>query len=236
MKQLSIHVLMHVPYEGLGCITNWVQLHNHKLSYTKFYESTVLPNIDQIDWLIVMGGPMSVYEEELYPWLKIEKQFIREAIEAGKTVLGICLGSQLIAETLGAKVYPNKVKEIGWFPVFKYESGQNVSIINNVENEFTVFHWHGDTYDLPPKSIHLFSSLNCQHQAFLYNNRVLGLQFHFEVTKETLEGMVENGKQELTTSETIQNDETILSEARYINENNIKMYQILDALESNVSA
>jgi len=232
MKQLSIHVFMHVPYEGLGCIANWIQLHNHILSFTKFYETSALPSLDHIDWLIIMGGPMSVNEENQFSWLKEEKQYIKEAIEKGKTVLGICLGSQLIAEVLGAKVYPNKVKEIGWFPISKSEHAKNVDFMNKLENEFTVFHWHGDTYHLPKKSILLFSSFNCQHQGFSFENRVIGLQFHFEVTEETIKAMVENGKNELLTSETFQNEVMILSEKRYIEANNLKMYILLDGLSS----
>jgi GMP synthase-like glutamine amidotransferase len=231
MKQLSIHVLQHVTYEGPGCIENWIHKHNHQLSYTKFYESFSIPGTETFDGLIVMGGPMSVYEEELFPWLKAEKQLIKEAIEQGKTVLGICLGSQLIAEVLGARVYPNKLKEIGWFPVTKTETGQQHHVLNGIEpNEFTVFHWHGDTYDLPSGSEHLFFSGICKHQAFIFDNRVLGLQFHFEVTEDSLNEMVQNGKQELEEGSTIQPGTVILQTSALIGENNQRLYKLLDNL------
>ena len=234
MEQLTIHVLQHVDYEGLGCIENWIHEHNHLLSYTKFYESFSIPDIDTIDGLIVMGGPMSVYEEDLFPWLKEEKHFIKAAIEKGKIVLGICLGSQLIAEVLGARVYPNKQKEIGWFPVKKTKAGQQHSILKGIEpNEFTVFHWHGDTYDLPPASEHLFFTDICQHQAFIFDNKVLGIQFHFEVTEESLNEVVQNGKQELEEGPTIQTGTVILQKSPLIGENNQRLYKLLDNLFKN---
>lgn len=231
MKKLSIHSLMHVPFEGLGCMEQWITRNNHSLSHTYFYEKYQLPTIDDIDWLIVMGGPMGVYDETQYPWLAEEKAFIREAIEKGKTVIGICLGSQLIAEVLGAKVYPNKQKEIGWFDVKLSETAKTHPLFIGFEDKFPVFHWHGDTFDLPAGSTHLISSAACLNQAFLYNGNVLGLQFHVEVTGQTLSGMVENGLHELAQSETIQSAEQILKQTAFIEANNKKMFQILDYFE-----
>ena len=140
---------------------------------------------------------MSVYDEDEYPWLREEKDFIRAVIQAGKKVLGICLGSQLIAEVLGAKVYPNAVKEIGWFPVTKTESGKTSALIADFPVTSEVFHWHGDTYDLPAGCAHLFISNECCHQAFEYQGRVVGLQFHLETVPELLEAMIENGLHEM---------------------------------------
>jgi len=179
----NIAVIMHVPFEGLGCIEQWITKNNHSVTYIRLYEKHELPDMNAIDWLIVMGGPMGVYDEAIYPWLSEEKTFIKQAIEAGKTVLGICLGSQLIAEVLGAKVYPNKQKEIGWFDVALSERAKTDSLFAGFEDKFPVFHWHGDTFDLPEGSKHLISSEVCKNQAFLYNDKVLGLQFHFEVTE-----------------------------------------------------
>lgn len=228
MKKLSIHAFMHVPFEGLGCIEEWITKHDHAVSYTKFYEGFSLPDPSEIDWLIVMGGPMGVYDEDIYPWLAQEKAFIRKAIENGKTVIGICLGSQLIAEVLGAEVYPNKQKEIGWFDVKLSETAKRHPLFEGFEDQFPVFHWHGDTYDLPAGSIHLISSDSCLNQAFLYKDKVLGLQFHFEVTEQLLKGMVENGADELLQNETIQSAEQILYQTKSIGTSNKRMFQILD--------
>ncbi len=230
MKPLNIHAFMHVPYEGLGCMEHWILEKKHNLTYTKFYNNDKLPALSEIDWLIVMGGPMGVYDETEYPWLSEEKSFIKNVIDSGKTVLGICLGSQLIAEVLSAKVYPNKQKEIGWFDLQVTEEGKSQSLLNDFENSFPVFHWHGDTFDLPQGSINLFQSAVTKHQAFLINEKVLGLQFHFEVTAKTLNEMVENGMTELIESETVQSASDILLQTANIEANNRKMYKILDYL------
>jgi len=174
---------------------------------------------------------MGVYDEAMYPWLKEEKEFIRQAIERGKTIVGICLGSQLIAEVLGAKVYPNKQKEIGWFDIQKTEFAKSQPLLEQIEEQFTVFHWHGDTFDLPADSERLFSSAACLNQAFLYKKKVLGLQFHFEVTSLTLKEMIEHGMSELVEDKTIQSATKILEQTNYIDSNNQKMFQILDYLE-----
>jgi len=230
-KKLKIQTLQHVPFEGLGCIDQWITTKGHTVNYTKLYDNPQFPVLDEFDWLIVMGGPMGVYDEAMYPWLKEEKEFIRRAIESGKTIVGICLGSQLIAEVLGAKVYPNKRKEIGWFDIQKTEFAKSQPLLEQIEEQFTVFHWHGDTFDLPAGSERLFSSAVCLNQAFLYKKKVLGLQFHFEVTSHTLKEMIENGMSELVEDKTIQSATKILEQTNYIDSNNQKMFQILDYLE-----
>jgi GMP synthase-like glutamine amidotransferase len=230
-KKLKIHTLQHVSFEGLGCINQWITTKGHTVNYTKLYDNPQFPVLDEFDWLIVMGGPMGVYDEAMYPWLKEEKEFIRRAIESGKTIVGICLGSQLIAEVLGAKVYPNKRKEIGWFDIQKTEFAKSQPLLEQIEEQFTVFHWHGDTFDLPAGSERLFSSAVCLNQAFLYKKKVLGLQFHFEVTSHTLKEMIENGMSELVEDKTIQSATKILEQTNYIDSNNQKMFQILDYLE-----
>ena len=230
MKKLHIHYLQHVPYEDPGCILNWIKNHGHQVTSTKFYQNDSLPYPDQIDWLIIMGGPMGIYDEDDFPWLKAEKQFIKELIDQNKTVLGICLGSQLIAAALGAKIYPNKFKEVGWFPISLSEQGKKSELFTGFESTFEVFHWHGDTFDLPKNATHLASSSVCKNQAFLINNKVLGLQFHFEVTADSLNNMVENGKNELQPAEYIQLAHKILHQTEFIDSNNQKMYRILDEL------
>lgn len=228
MTNLRIHIIMHVAFEGPGCIAEWISAKGHSVTYSKLFDNDKLPDISEFDWLIIMGGPMGVYDETIYHWLSDEKQFIRSAIDAGKTVLGICLGSQLIAEVLGAKVYPNNQKEIGWFPIYCDKQNTDNPLLGNLEEEFTVFHWHGDTFDLPRGSKRLFYSDITPNQAFVYNKKVIGLQFHFEVTETTLREMIENGAAELTGKASVWNATDILRDTSNIKKNNVRMFHILD--------
>lgn len=219
---MRIHYLQHVPFEGLGIIEEWISLKRFSLTATKFYENTNFPEIDGFDWLIIMGGPMSVNEEQIYPWLVEEKAFIKRAIESGKTVIGICLGAQLIANVLNAKIYMNYEKEIGWFQVNKTEIN-DYNVFSDFPEHFLAFHWHGETFDLPKGSINLASSEACKNQAFLYKENVLGLQFHFEMNRKSISTIVKNCKNELVQSKYIQSDEEIL----FQNENSIKTSNFL---------
>lgn len=230
MKTLRIHCLQHVDFEGLGCIESWINANNHQLTFTKFYESDIVPSLETIDWLIVMGGPMGIYDDEQYPYLKKEKEFIKKAIEAEKTVLGICLGAQLIAHTLGATISKNPKKEIGWFDVQK--SNSQTTILNNLDEQFSVFHWHGDTFSTPENAVNLYSSAACKNQAFLYKQNVLALQFHLEVTKETVKEMVKKDNQELQEATYIQSANTILNTKQFIAKNNETMFNILEYLKN----
>jgi len=231
MKKLRIHYLQHVHFEGLGCIQDWINKNQHTLSATQFYRNDNLPAIDSIDWLIVMGGPMGVDDESEYPWLKEEKIFIRKAIEDGKTVLGICLGAQLIASALGARVYRNSEREIGWFPVQRTCTDRSQPLSAVLQQTFTVFHWHGDTFELPHGAIRLAESPVCKNQAFFYGKNVLGLQFHLEVTQGSIADMVENGMEELKVeSDFVQSPTSILNETGYHSMNHQLLENILDEL------
>ncbi|HWZ23486.1 MAG TPA: type 1 glutamine amidotransferase [Cytophagaceae bacterium] len=194
---MNIHYFQHVPFEGLGSIENWARKPDHKVTATRFYEDHKLPFIDICDMLIIMGGPMGVYDEDKYEWMAEEKRFIEKAIVRGKKVIGICLGAQLIAEVLGSKVYKNKEKEIGWMPLKLTPEGKKANVFSDFTDGQNVFHWHGDTFDLPNGAIQLASSEACEQQAFLYDNQVLGLQFHLETTEDSVAAMLENCKSDL---------------------------------------
>lgn len=182
---MRVHVLQHVAFEGLGCIEDWIDSRQATLSFTRFFSAheNSLPAIEAFNLLIVLGGPMSVNDQTEYPWLAQEKILIQHAIAARKPVLGICLGAQLIAYSLGATVYRNSVKEIGWFPIEAIPDLPEQAF--KFPAQATVFHWHGETFDLPAGTIHLAKSAGCLHQAFQYQDYVIGLQFHLETTTDT---------------------------------------------------
>ncbi|HEY9248844.1 MAG TPA: type 1 glutamine amidotransferase [Rariglobus sp.] len=178
---MKIHWFQHVPFEGLGAIEGWLLARGHTLTCTRFFAGEAAPaKVDGFDWLIVMGGPMNIYQYRDHPWLRAEKRVIREAAAAGKRVLGVCLGAQLIADALGGKVYQNAEREIGWFPVTAVPEGAASPLA--FPPETMVFHWHGDTFSLPPGGVWLARSQACENQAFAVGSRVLGLQFHVEMT------------------------------------------------------
>ena len=206
---MRAHYLQHVPFEGLGSIEPWLTAEGYKITQTRFFDSAALPDLQGIDLLIVMGGPMSVNDEEKFPWLVEEKKFIRDAIESGTPVLGICLGAQLIASAMGAAVYGNPHKEIGWFPVRGVASPD--ADVFSFPPSMDVFHWHGETFDLSPGAIHLARSEGCENQAFQLGSSVIGLQFHLETTVESAQAIVHHCRDELIPSQYVQTSEEILS-------------------------
>nr|MBC7613572.1 type 1 glutamine amidotransferase [Pseudopedobacter sp.] len=228
MKKLRIHYLQHVAFENLGYIEDWALHQGYELTVTKLFENFELPNIQEIDWLIILGGPMGVEEEDKFPWFKAEKAFIKQAIDAKKIVLGICLGAQLIAEVLGGKVYKNKEKEIGWFDVNLTEEGKSHVLLKDLPATFSVFHWHGDTFDIPDGAQHLMYSTACKNQAFSYQNHVLALQFHLEIGPELLKNMLSNEREDLTKHPFVQTEERIIHELTNTVETNAIFKNILD--------
>ena len=198
---MRAHCIMHVPFEGPGYIEDWFNSHGIRLIFWRMYESNEFPETGEVDFLLIMGGPMNIYEYDKFPWLKAEKDFIKTCIQEDKKVLGICLGSQLIADVMGEDIYKGSEKEIGWFPV----AGDK----NILPGSFIPFHWHGETYNLPEGSDHLASSLITKNQAFSHNNNVLALQFHLEVNEALIEGLLENASDDLTAGDWVQTPEEI---------------------------
>lgn len=200
---MRAHVLLHVPFEDIGSIALWLAERSAEVSYTRFFENAALPSFSGIDLIIVMGGPMSVNDESTLSWLQPEKLFVREAVEKGLPVLGVCFGAQLIASALGARVYRNTQKEIGWFPIEATPSVPNVFRFPDI---CPVFHWHGETFDLPSGAARLAKSAACENQAFQIGERVIGLQFHLETTPESARSILDNCSHELTPGPFIQTE------------------------------
>ena len=227
---MQIHCLQHIAFENPGTIAAWASTNNHSISYTYFFnQHFLLPAINSFDALLVMGGCMDTDEDEKFPWLKAEKQFIRLAIDAGKKIIGICLGAQLIAAALGVAVYPGREKEIGFYPVqFSHEALQH-SLFNHFANPYTVFHWHGDTFDLPAGAQLIASTDVCKQQAYLIEGNVLGLQFHFEMNETVIEDMLQYEGEELEEpGPFIQSKEKVRSHYHYLQQNKKDLFILLD--------
>ena len=226
----ALYCLQHVPFEGPGYIGQWAEAQGIPLHPVALYQNVPLPGLDALDGLVVMGGPMGANDDLQYPWMKREKQFIQAAIELNKPVLGICLGAQLIAAVMGARVYPNAHKEIGWFTVRKTEEADRTLLGKVLAPEFHAFHWHGDTFDLPSDAVHLAASEACAHQAFVYRDRVLGLQFHLESTRSSVEALLDNCAAELHAAPYIQSADQMRAGYARLERSNETMASLLDAL------
>src|SRR5665213_2209615 len=155
---MRITCLQHVSFEGPGNIATWAAMRGHSLKTIRLFENQQLPELDDFDLLVVMGGPMSIHDEADHAWLVAEKKLVRQCLEKNRFVLGVCLGSQLLAECLGSPVYRNRVKEIGWFPVRRRAEAARSAYFARMPAEMDVLHWHGETYDLPAGCIHLADS------------------------------------------------------------------------------
>ncbi|MFA5904181.1 MAG: type 1 glutamine amidotransferase [Desulfobacula sp.] len=228
---MRVHYLQHVPFEGIGSMATYFKAKGHALTSTQMYEGQVLPDPHTIDFLIVMGGPMGVHDDLQYPWMKKEKEFIRTCMDQGKIVLGICLGAQLIAHVSGAGVYKNKDREIGWFPLTIHEETRNTVFKDVFVSGLEVFHWHGDTFDIPESGLRIASSRACRNQGFIIDNRVAGFQFHLETTPESARAIIENCGDELDGSAFVQpENELMADEKRFIRINEV-MTTVLERLE-----
>jgi GMP synthase (glutamine-hydrolysing) len=195
------------------------------------FNSEPLPALDSFDFLVMMGGYMSVYEDDIHPWLIDEKAFIRHAIAKGKAILGVCLGAQLIASALGADVHKNSCREIGWFPVTLTPEGECSPIIDGWPSTFAAFHWHGDTFEIPDGAVRIAESEACANQGFIFGDRTLALQFHVETTADSARRLVASCGEELTAGGSyVQSAEEILERKDPLPELPKLLFPVLDRL------
>jgi GMP synthase-like glutamine amidotransferase len=193
---MEILVFQHHPLEGLGTIKHWLESQQAAITYHKFYnEGRAIPDIDNYDALIIMGGPMSVNDEAKHPWIVDEIKTIKRAINNQKKILGICLGAQLIAKSLGAPVGPNPYKEIGLHPISSVHGSNNDIFM--FPNRLNVIHWHSQTFDIPMNASHIARSEACTNQGFQMGKNIIGLQFHLELDKLSLELLVQEFNNQL---------------------------------------
>ena len=191
---MRIHSLEHAPFEGPGRIAAWAAERGHTLSRTALH--------------VIMGGPMSIHDHRDHPWLPVEKNFLKTVIGARKPVIGICLGAQLLADVLGGKVFQNPVKEIGWFPVRMLDRSAPFAAF---PQQVTVMHWHGDTFTIPEGARRVAESDACANQAFVFGDRVVGLQFHIELEKVGVEDLAAASLDEAGAAPFIQSCEQLIA-------------------------
>ena len=228
---MRLHYLQHVPFENPGSILEWADKNGCNVTGTHFYDDENLPKQRDYDWLVVMGGPMNIYDEKSYPWLTREKLFIHDAIESGKVVIGLCLGAQLIADVIGGNVTENPHQEIGWFPVNLSNEAKSSPLFSFFPQNPTVFQWHGDTFiELPEDAKCIAKNDACSHQAFIYKNRVFGFQFHLENTEEIIKNLLKHCQDEMVPGEYVQTPTEMLSHPEYIKQDNKWMDMFLTQL------
>lgn len=217
---MQIHFIQHVPFETPAWLLKWTEENKHIIHVSHLYKQDDLPDPQNIDILIIMGGPMGIYDEKSYPWLKKEKKFIHQCIKADKLILGICLGAQLIADVLGAKIIRNQEKEIGWFPIQKSDKIKTHFVFKNWNQEFIAFHWHGDTFAIPEGALPIGYSKACKNQGFIFQDKVIGLQFHLESTEKSIHALIENCRDELSEQGNFIQKEDVILELSEVNVQN----------------
>jgi GMP synthase-like glutamine amidotransferase len=236
---VKIHCLQHLENETLGNIGVWIAHKGHILTKTLLYEKPSFPDPSEFDLLLVMGGKMSVYQEEEFLWLKPEKEFIRKTIKASKPILGSCFGAQITAEILGGRVTKNRFKEIGWHTVRSIKS-TNLNASINLElpycrlNSFPGFMWHGDTFEIPPDATKLFESEACPNQGFIYNRNVVGLQFHPEADNQWVKNLLSDSRNELVPGKYIQSEKEIYGQDEYFKSAGSLAFSLMDWFEKNL--
>jgi GMP synthase-like glutamine amidotransferase len=232
---MRIHIIQHVAFEGPGAIGEWAWERGHSIVVTEQFSRGKLPAADDFDFLVIMGGPMSANDDAQWPRLAGERQLITEALREEKAILGVCLGAQLLAQVLGAKVYRNREKEIGWFPVRLTLEAERSRLFSGLPARMTVLHWHGETFDLPQGAVRLAETNLCRNQAFEVDGRVLGLQFHLEVQPQGLERLIENSAADLAPGPGVQTASEMRASVHIAQTLRPALYTILDRLAGAVS-
>ena len=230
MTNRIAHSLEHVHFENTAGLSPLLASNGFKLNQSALYNSEPLPEIDDFELLIIMGGPMGVHDEDKFSWLKPEKVFIEKCISAKKKIIGICLGAQLLADVFGAKVYSNKYKEIGWHKVRLTGDSKKSRLFKDFPDEFTPFHWHGDTFDIPSGCIRTSESEVCANQSFVFDDRIIALQFHLESTQESIKNLIKYSGEDIMDSPYIQNPDLMLKSSE---EKCLENNKLLDKLLNN---
>jgi GMP synthase (glutamine-hydrolysing) len=227
---MRVHCIVHASFENPGVIREWIKKKAYELSTTHTYKGESLPELSQFDFLIVMGGPQSALHLDKWPYLKDEIILIQKTIAARKPLLGICLGAQLIAASLGAKAERSPAREIGLFPVETLPHAAEDPVFSQFPTTFSAMHWHNDMPGLPKEARLLAKSAGCPRQAYAIGDRIYGIQCHLEMTQESIAEMLPHCEAELTPDHYVESKESLLSYD--LKDTNQKMLVVLDYLAS----
>ena len=217
---MKVTIIKHIDIEGPGTIGDCLDDKNIPYNVIDIFNGEPLPDsLSDVSSVIVLGGPMNVYEEDKYPFLKQEDEFLKEVIEKDLPTLGFCLGAQLIAKAKGARVKQNHQKEIGWFKVSLADNSSNDPLFQGFQREFDAFQWHGDTFDIPDGAVKLAESELCPNQAFRVGKNIYGLQFHVEVTDEMIYQWIDAYRDEINSLKGLVDPDQIISDTKIKSEN-----------------
>ncbi|HFB62137.1 MAG TPA: type 1 glutamine amidotransferase [Bacteroidetes bacterium] len=226
---MKIQIIQHVDFEGPGAVLDWAREREVSVGISRILLGEPPPSLQETDGLVVMGGPINLSSPQKDPLLEKEKTFLKEFLSSGKKILGICLGAQLLAQLLGARVFRNSEKEIGWFPIQKNAFAKHPLLDLYAENTLPAFHWHGDTFSLPEGGVPLFSSEATRLQAFVWNNQVFALQFHWEVKPENVRMLLENTADDLAGEHPfVQAPQIMTADDSLFSDSQKNLYRLLD--------
>lgn len=227
---MQVAVLTHVDFENSAGIGQWAEARGHKLTVYKMHQGDQLPQVEGVDFLVVMGGPMNIYDHDMHPWLLEEKVFLRQAVQSGVPTIGVCLGAQLLADVLGARVFKNTEPEIGFYPVTLTAEARSLGLFASWPKTLETLHWHGDTFDIPSGAVPLGASKATANQGFVYQNRVIGLQFHMEATPQNWDALIDNCGEEIVPGRFVQSADEMRTGYGGLGANRVLMDALLDSL------
>ena len=229
---MRIVCLAHVPFEGPGSLAEWAAARGHPLLRVEAWTGS-FPSPDEVDLLVVLGGPMSTSDVRRHPWLEAEREYLTRCIDGRKPVLGICLGAQLLAEVVGGSVHPGNEPEIGWYPVHLAPAGRTSPWFTGWPETFVAGHWHGDTFELPAEIDPAASSEVTPNQAFVAaDGRVVGLQFHLEWTPESVGALILSSREDLAApGPHVATSEQLLDASEHFATARALLFHMLDRME-----
>ncbi|MDG9926593.1 MULTISPECIES: type 1 glutamine amidotransferase [unclassified Pseudomonas] len=227
---MRIAILQHVAFEGPAQIGQWLDRRGLLARVHHLYAGDALPRPEDFDLLVIMGGPMSVHDETEYPWLAAEKRLLREALAAGKRVLGICLGGQLLAEALGGEVRVADTAEIGWHLIEQHAEARRSPLGRMLPQRLMAMHWHGETFSLPAGAIPLYHSAACALQGFVWEERAVALQCHLESSPASIEALIAACPEDLEHPGAVQDAATIQAGSAHCASLKASLFRLLDYL------